>query len=111
VIDMAKFYGPIGYAIPEQIKPGIWKDKIVERNSSGDVLRNSSGWSTKADSTNDDLTINNQISIISDPFAYQHAHSMKYVVFMGTRWKIKNVDVQYPRLILTVGGVYNGKQA
>jgi hypothetical protein len=54
------------------------------------------------------LAINNQISIVADPFANQNFHSMKYVEFMGTRWKITNVDVQYPRLILTMGGVYNG---
>ncbi len=107
---MAKFYGPIGYAIPEETKPGVWIDKIVERYSDGDVLRNSSGWSTNPDSTNDNLTINNQISIIADPFAYQNYHSMKYVEFMGAKWKITNVDVQYPRLILSVGGLYRNGQ-
>ena len=67
------------------------------------------GWSANADSTNDDLTVNNQISIIADPFAYQNFHSMKFVELYGARWKIKNVEVKYPRLILTVGGVYNGQ--
>lgn len=107
---MAKFYGPIGYAIPTEIRPGIWKDQITECNYSGDLLRNTSQWSVSSDSTNDDLNINNQISILADPFAYKNFHSMKYVKYMGTKWKIKSVDAsQYPRLILTVGGVYNGQ--
>lgn len=105
---MAKFFGPIGFAIPTETRPGVWKDQIEEHNYRGDVVRHSSRWTASSDSTNDDLTINNQISIVSDPFAQNHVHTMKYVGYLGTKWKITNVDVQYPRLILTIGGVYNG---
>lgn len=105
---MAKFYGPIGYAKSIEVKPGVWKDTIVEHYYSCDLIRNTSRWVGSSNSVNDDLTINNQISIVADPFANQNFRSMKYVEFMGTRWKITNVDVQYPRLILTMGGVYNG---
>ena len=105
---MAKFFGPIGYAVTTEVRPGVWKDQIEERNYSGDVIRNNSRWTTSSDSTNDDLNVNNQISIISDPFARNNFHTMKYVGYMGAKWKITNVEVQYPRLILTVGGVYNG---
>lgn len=105
---MARFYGVIGYAESVETKPGVWMDKITERNYFGDVLKDSSGWSTSSDSTNDDLTINNQISVIADPFAYQNVRFMKYVVFMGAKWKIKNIEVKQPRLILTIGGLYNG---
>lgn len=105
---MAKFFGPIGYAIPTEVRPGVWKDEFVELNYSGDVTRNTSRWSNSSDSTNDDLSINNQISIIADPFAQENFHAMKYIGYMGANWKITSVEVQYPRLILTVGGVYNG---
>lgn len=108
---MAKFYGVIGYANTVEVEPGVWEDEITERNYAGDVIRNTSRWSTSSDSTNDDLNVNNQISIISDPFANQNFHTMKYIEFMGTKWKITSVEVQYPRLILNVGGVYNGPQA
>lgn len=108
---MAKFYGPVGYAEPVETTPGIWEDQITERNYSGDVVRNTSRWSTSSDSTNDDLNISNQISIVADPFAYQKFHLMKYVEYMGTKWKITSVEVKYPRLILSIGGIYNGKQA
>lgn len=107
---MAKFYGVVGYSTDVETKPGVWKNQITERHYAGDIIRNSSRWSSSQDSTNDDLNINNQFSILADPYAYQNFHEMKYIEFMGTRWKITNVEVQYPRLLLTVGGEYtNGK--
>lgn len=107
---MAKFYGAIGYADMMEIRPGVYEERITERVYSGDLIKNSSRWSTNPDSVNDNLSINQQISILADPFAYKNFHSMKYVEYMDAKWKITNVDVQYPRLILTVGGVYNGTQ-
>lgn len=105
---MAKFYGPIGYAETIEKSPGVFKDEITVRNYSGDLLSNTSRWSNSSETTNDDLNINNRVSILADPYAYQNFHSMKYVEFMGTKWKIISVEVQYPRLILSIGGVYNG---
>lgn len=104
---MAKWYGVIGYGETVQTSPGVWEDKITERTYAGEVVRNTSRWSPSSNSTNDNLNINNQISIVADPFAYQNFHSMKYAEFMGTNWKITNIEVQYPRLILTIGGVFN----
>ena len=103
---MAKFYGPIGYAETVEVNPGVYIDRIVERNYYGELVRNSSRWTASSESTNDNLNISNQVSIISDPYAVNNFHSMKYVEFMGTKWKITNVEVQYPRLLLTVGGVF-----
>lgn len=105
---MAKFYGPIGYSVSTEVRPGVWKDTIEERNYYGDLIRDTSRWTASQDSTNDDLTINNQISIVADPFAENNFHSMKYVRFMGANWKITSVEPRFPRLILSVGGVYNG---
>lgn len=105
---MAKFYGEIGYAETIEKSPGVFKDVITARNYFGDLLSNNSRWSNSSETTNDDLNINNRISILADPYAYENFHSMKYVEFMGTKWKINSVEVQYPRLILTIGGVYNG---
>lgn len=106
---MAKFYGTIGYVSSNEIRPGVWENQVTERQYFGDLKRNSSRWSTSSDSTIDDLTINNQISIVADPYAYQNSHLMKYVEFMGAKWKITNVEVKRPRLTLTLGGVYNGE--
>ena len=107
---MAKFYGEIGYVDMLESRPGVYEERITERLYSGDILRNSSRWSTNPDSVNDNMTINSQISILADPFAYKNFHSMKYVKYMDTSWKITSVEVQYPRLILTIGGLYNGTQ-
>ena len=106
---MAKWFGIIGYAVSTETAPGVYSDDITEREYYGDVIRNSNRWSTSSETTNDDLDINNQFSILADPFAYENFHSMKYLEFMGTKWKITSVEVQYPRLILNVGGVYNGQ--
>lgn len=103
---MAKFFGKIGYAVPADTSPGVWSEEITEREYFGDLIRNTRRLQT-SDKLNDDINISNEISIVADPFAYQNFHSMRYIEFMGSKWKISNVEVQYPRLILTVGGVYN----
>lgn len=108
---MAKFYGPIGYATAVETRPGCWVDQLEEHNHFGDILRTSSRWTSSPESTNDDLSIGNQISIVADPFAMSHFHSIKYVRWMGANWKITSIDVKPPRLILTIGGVYNGPVA
>lgn len=105
---MAKFYGKIGYANTVETKPGVYEEQIVERSYYGDLIRNSRRLQS-ADQVNDDINISNEISIVADPYATNNFHTMRYAVFMGTKWKISNVEVSYPRLILTLGGVYNGK--
>ena len=105
---MSKFYGKVGYAQTVETIPGVWEEQITDRLYSGELRRNSSRWSNSSDSTNDDLNISNTIRIVADPFAYQNFHSIKYVEFMGVKWKVTNVEVDHPGLILTLGGVYNG---
>ncbi len=105
---MAKWFGPIGYAETVETKPGVWNEQITERMYSGDVLRNTSRFQN-TENLNDDINVSNEISIVADPYANQNFHLMRYVEFMGTKWKISNVEVQYPRLRLTIGGVYNEK--
>lgn len=105
---MGKFYGTIGYAITEETSPGVWKEQIVERNYFGDSLRNISRRYENSGGINDNIRISNDISILADAFAYENFSHMRYVEFMGAKWIIANVEVQHPRLILTLGGVYNG---
>lgn len=103
---MAKFYGVIGFAETVETKPDVWEEQLTERPYYGDLLQNTSRFQA-TEHLNDDLTIANRVSIVADPFANQNFHLMRYVEFMGAKWKITNVDVQYPRIILTIGGVYN----
>ena len=107
---MAKFYGVIGYAVTKETALGVWTEEIAEQRYYGDLTRNMRRLQDSGD-LNDDINVANEISIVADPYANANFHSMRYVAFMGAKWKISKVEVQYPRLILTLGGVYNGKQA
>lgn len=104
---MAKWFGKIGYAETVETTPGVWVEQITVREYYGDLTRNTRRLQT-ADKVNDDININNELSIVSDPYAINHFYSMRYAEFMGAKWKITNVEVQYPRLILSLGGLYNG---
>lgn len=104
---MAKWFGKIGYGETVETKPGVWTERITEREYYGDLIRNSRRLQSVADKVNDDINISNQLSIVSDPYANENFHAMRYVEFMGSKWKITDVEVQYPRLTLTLGGVYN----
>lgn len=104
---MNKFYGKIGYAISEETLPGVWVERIVERSYYGDVIRNIRRLQS-SENLNDDINVSNEISIVADAFANQNFHSMRYVEYMGTKWKVSSIEVKYPRLILSIGGVYNG---
>ncbi len=106
---MAKFYGTIGYGISEETTPGVWEDRIVERHYYGDLVRNTRRMQN-SEHLNDNINISNEISIVADPYANENFHLMRYVTFMGTKWKITSVEVQYPRLILSIGDVYNAEQ-
>lgn len=104
---MGRYYGAIGYAETVETAPGVWAEQIVERVYFGDLVRNF-GKVQKADKLNDDIDISNEISIVSDPYAVNNFHSMRYITYMGAKWKVNSVEVQFPRLILSIGGLYNG---
>ena len=105
---MGKWFGNIGFAQSQEIRPGVWKDVIIERPYYGDIPLTVNRLKT-TDNVSDDIAIQNTISIVADPFARENFYSMKYLVYEGIKWKITSVEVQYPRLKLTTGGLYNGK--
>lgn len=107
---MAKWYGSIGYAETVETKPGVWVEQITEHKHFGDMLPETRRLQS-TDQVNDDINIANKLSIVADPYALEHYYSMRYAEFNGARWKITNVEVARPRLILTLGGIWNGKQA
>lgn len=107
---MAKFYGKIGYGVPVETVPGVWEDVIIERNYYGDVLRNTRALQ-EGDKINNDISVGNSISIVADAYAHEHFFAMKYIFWAGAYWTVSNVEVQRPRLILQLGGVYNGPKA
>lgn len=104
---MAKFCGKIGFAESKEINPGVWVDEITERQYYGE-LRRLQRSSQTTERLNDEIRITNEISIIADPYVNENLNSIRYVEFMGARWKVTSIEVAFPRLNLTIGGVYNG---
>lgn len=109
---MAKFFGAIGFVVDPKEGTGenegvVIEQPIVERVYYGDVLQNGRRFENGSD-INDNIQISNKISIMADAYAQNHFFAMKYINWMGALWKISNVEVQRPRLILTIGGIYNG---
>lgn len=104
-----KFTGDIGFMVEEkEVKPGRWEPDIIERHYVGDVLRNNRRNQPVSDQQNDDITINNQISIISDIYLKDNWPTIKYVKWNGVKWKVSDIDLDgYPRIVINLGGVYN----
>ena len=102
-----KWSGLIGFETTKETKPGVWTPVSTEKHYYGNLDRILK-FSQTANQVNDNININNTLSIVADPYANENYFAMKYAVLGGTKWKITNVEVKYPRLILTLGGVYNG---
>ena len=106
---MAKTTGVIGYgeAVEQPPESGVWVDEIVERKYIGDVIRNARSLEA-GERLHNELTVSNSISIVADPYLRNHFFAIRYISWMGALWTVSNVDVQSPRLVLRLGGVYNG---
>lgn len=106
---MTRFYGVIGYGETVETPPGsgVWKDQITEYSYFGDVLENTRRLQ-EGEYLNDDLSVSNEISVVADSYLNKHFHTIRYVEWAGARWRVSTVSVQSPRLILRLGGVYNG---
>lgn len=106
---MAKFYGKIGYASMAITAPGVTSEVIKTRKYSGDVTKNYN----KVESSeylNSNVNIRNIISIVADPYALDNIYAMRYIEWMGTRWDVTSIEVLPPRLLISIGGVYNGPE-
>lgn len=109
---MAKFYGKIGFGHTQETPAGsgVWVDDIVEYSYYGDIVKNA----RKLDSTehlNSDISVSNSISIVADAYAREHFFAIRYIEWAGALWTVSDVEVQSPRLLLRLGGVYNGPTA
>ena len=104
---MAKFHGWVGFVESIETSPDVWTDHIIERLYSGDMIQNYPHWKL-AQQVNDDLSVNNRISIIADAYALSNFGIIRYVTLHNIKWKVTGVSIQYPRLILDIGDIYNG---
>ena len=106
---MAKWFGKVGYSETVETEPGISESQDTVHEYYGDVLKNTTRWSRNPDSANDNLTVTTQISIVADDdYAIEKFHSIKWIEFMGTKWKVTTVEPQFPRLLLSLGGEWIG---
>ncbi len=104
---MSKWFGEVGYAVDAEVDQDLWDHTLVKRNYYGDVTKDRSRWE-KREHLTDDIRLNSVVSIIADAFAYESFHQIKYVTYMGVKWSVTDIDVQPPRINLTLGGVYKG---
>jgi len=104
---MARYHGVIGYAITQESVPGVFSEVITEHAHTGDVLRDTKQYQNGSQ-LNDNLVANNRFSIIVDAFANENLPNMRYIKWQGTAWKITTFEVVRPRVLITIGGVYNG---
>ena len=107
---MSKYFGKIGFGVTEETRPGVHVLTITEGEYYGDIVRNSRRLEGGS-KVNDDLNINMTLSIVADPFAFNNFHQLKYAEYMGAKWKATSVEPQFPRLVITLGGVYNGEDS
>ena len=108
---MAKWYGQIGFEITRETDLDVWTELIEERSYYGDVIRNNRSDYRGDNEVNQGFNITNRISFIADPYAKENFYRMRYATFMGAKWKIANIEVEYPRLIMTLGGLWNGERS
>lgn len=106
---MAKFAGEVGYGVSLETPPGsgVWKDQITEQSYFGDIDRETRQL-TEGPNVNKNITVSNSISIMADQFAIENFANIRYVRWNGSLWTVTNVEVQRPRLILSLGSVYDG---
>ena len=103
-----KYSGKIGFWIDdEELRPGVFKPHIVEKSYTGDFTRNIQKWDSN-EHQNDDINFNNRIGILANLYLMEHLSSIKYLTYMGSKWKVKTIEVEYPRVFLEIGGVWNG---
>lgn len=106
-----KYSGYVGFGVSKEktgTGEGAWEDEVVEKPYYGDILQVTQRWDPNSNSVLDDLRLSNRISIVADGFAINHMHTMKYITYGGARWRISSIELQRPRLIISLGGVYNG---
>lgn len=103
---MAKYFGNIGFSVTRETLPGVWGEDIEPKQYYGDVLKISRRWQT-GESINDNIVVSNKISILADPFAFEHFQFIRWVEWQNQKWIVSDVEVEYPRLILSLGGIYN----
>lgn len=106
---MARFHGTVGFVGQSEVSPGDWEANVVtKRQYYGDVLRNQYSYIASSISTNDNIRLSNRISVIADEYMLSNLYNIKFIIWNNTPWSVTEVEINRPRVCLTLGGVYNG---
>ena len=105
-----RYYGKVGYATPVEIRPGVYKDVMIDRHYFGEVKQSTSKL-RESTGVSDSLSIQNIIEVVADEYALGHISQIRYCEFAGQLWKVNRVEVKPPRLILSIGELYLGPKA
>lgn len=104
---MSKYHGHIGYAIDNEVSPGVWDETIIEHEYYGEIIKNRVNVQS-GNNINPGISLTINLSIIGDPYAYEHFYSIRYVTYLGKKWSVTNIDPGHPRIVISLGGLYNG---
>lgn len=107
---MSRYYGKFGYSDTVEARPGVWEETIIEKSYRGDVTRNTRRLTDSQDRIIANPNVSMDVSIVADPYALQNFHKIKYITYLGSKWKINNVEVNFPRLILHIGDLYTEEE-
>lgn len=104
---MAKFAGLVGYVTQEETVPGVWSPVDNPRMMKGDVIRQVSNYQDDG-KVNGNITLNHRVSLIGDAYAFGNYYNIKWIELDGYKWEISSVEISRPRIIVSLGGLWNG---
>ncbi len=104
---MAKFCGKLGFSITKETRLGIYEEIVEEKKYYGDIIKDTR-MNEKTSNLNDDISISSKVSIISNDYLIQNVSHLKYIIYLGVKWEVKSFDIERPRIIIYLGGLYNG---
>ena len=104
-----KFSGIVGYAVQVETAPDIWREVIVERKYHGDVVQTAWHSQAAAQTLNDNPSLNCQIEVVADAFAWANYGNIRYVIYENSKWKVSSIQIRRPRLIINFSSVYNNQ--
>ena len=102
---MSRFSGKLGFVTTNETEEGVWLENVVELPVKG-TIRSLYVRNDNSASVINNLRLTNEISILMDTKIKTYIETLKYVVWKGSKWEVKSIGVNYPRLTINLGGPY-----
>ncbi len=104
---MAKYAGLVCYVTQEEKVPGVWTPLENPVLMKGDIIRQSSNYQDNG-KINSDISLNHRVSLVGDAYAFDNYYNIKWIMLDGRKWEVTSVEIQRPRIIVSIGGLWNG---